>query len=211
MNFCLKLFKKTVTLFFIFITLQGYAQSTNNINWPVFMQEQRLKWDSISDNYYTGILLGNGQLGTNIYKENNHAIRFDIGRSDVTDQRPHQSDTVAFEQLLSRPRLPIGKMLLNTKGDILSADMHLDIYNAETRGSITTTKGKINFYAYVPTGQEVIIVKVVGSEDEKKIQWQWVGEESISPRITSQSKKNGIPVKMRTRFIRETSAAFSLW
>lgn len=42
------------------------------------MEEQRLNWDSISDNYYTGILLGNGQLGTNIYKENNHAIRFDI-------------------------------------------------------------------------------------------------------------------------------------
>ena len=211
MNFCLKLFKKTVTLFFIFITLQGYAQSTNNINWPVFMQEQRLKWDSISDNYYTGILLGNGRLGTNIYKENNHAIRFDIGRSDVTDQRPHQSDTVAFEQLLSRPRLPIGKMLLNTKGDILSADMYLDIYNAETRGSITTTKGKINFYAYVPTGQEVIIVKVVGSEDEKKIQWQWVGEESISPRITSQSKKNGIiNYQNNPPFVEKDSAGYHI-
>ena len=211
MNFCLKLFKKTVTLFFIFITLQGYAQSTNNINWPVFMQEQRLKWDSISDNYYTGILLGNGRLGTNIYKENNHAIRFDIGRSDVTDQRPHQSDTVAFEQLLSRPRLPIGKMLLNTKGEILTANMHLDIYNAETRGSITTTKGKINFYAYVPTGQEVIIVKVVGSEDEKKIQWQWVGEESISPRITSQSKKNGIiNYQNNPPFVEKDSAGYHI-
>lgn len=129
---------------FLFISLQGYAQSSN-INWPAFMEEQRLNWDSISDNYYTGILLGNGQLGTNIYKENNHAIRFDIGRSDVTDQRPHNSDTVAFEQLLSRPRLPIGKMLLNSNGEILSADMHLDIYNAESNGTIKTTKGTIHF------------------------------------------------------------------
>ena len=117
-------FKIGVCIFFICISIQGYSQSfNNNIQWESFMQAQMLKWDSISDNYYTGILLGNGQLGTNIYKENNQAIRFDIGRSDVTDQRPHNSDTVAFEQLLSRPRLPIGKMLLNTNGAILDSWM----------------------------------------------------------------------------------------
>jgi len=193
MYYFFKPIKIIFNLLFLFISLQGYAQSSNNnINWTAFMQEQRLNWDSISDNYYTGILLGNGQLGTNIYKENNHAIRFDIGRSDVTDQRPHNSDTVAFEQLLSRPRLPIGKMLLNTKGEISAADMQLDIYNAESSGTITTTKGTIHFFAYVPTGQDVIVVKVYGTGNEKNIQWQWVGEESISPRITSQSKKNGI-------------------
>ena len=193
MHFCLKPFKKLGTLFFLFLTIQGFTQSSNNnIQWESFMQEQRLHWDSISDNYYTGILLGNGQLGTNIYKEHNQAIRFDIGRSDVTDQRPHNTNNVDFEQLLTRPRLPIGKMLLNTAGEIISADMHLDIYNAESTGIIKTMKGTVHFFAYVPTGQDVIVVKVYSTGHEKNIQWQWVAEESISPRITSQSKKNGI-------------------
>ena len=193
MHFCLKPFKKLGTLFFLFLTIQGFTQSSNNnIQWESFMQEQRLHWDSISDNYYTGILLGNGQLGTNIYKEHNQAIRFDIGRSDVTDQRPHNTNNVDFEQLLTRPRLPIGKMLLNTAGEIISADMHLDIYNAESTGIIKTTKGTVHFFAYVPTGQDVIVVKVYSTGNENNIQWQWVAEESISPRITSQSKKNGI-------------------
>ncbi|MEY4056812.1 MAG: hypothetical protein RLZ50_24 [Bacteroidota bacterium] len=205
-------FKIGVCIFFICISIQGYSQSfNNNIQWESFMQAQMLKWDSISDNYYTGILLGNGQLGTNIYKENNQAIRFDIGRSDVTDQRPHNSDTVAFEQLLSRPRLPIGKMLLNTNGAILSADMQLDIYNAESTGTIKTTKGTIHFFAYVPTGQDVIVVKVYGTADEKNIQWQWVGEESISPRITSQSKKNGITdYQYNPSFIEKDSAGYHI-
>ena len=193
MHFCLKPFKKLGTLFFLFLTIQGFTQSSNNnIQWESFMQEQRLHWDSISDNYYTGILLGNGQLGTNIYKEHNQAIRFDIGRSDVTDQRPHNTNNVDFEQLLTRPRLPIGKMLLNTAGEIISADMHLDIYNAESTGIIKTMKGTVHFFAYVPTGQDVIVVKVYSTGNENNIQWQWVAEESISPRITSQSKKNGI-------------------
>ena len=193
MHFCLKPFKKLGTLFFLFLTMQGFTQSSNNnIQWESFMQEQRLHWDSISDNYYTGILLGNGQLGTNIYKEHNQAIRFDIGRSDVTDQRPHNTNNVDFEQLLTRPRLPIGKMLLNTAGEIISADMHLDIYNAESTGIIKTMKGTVHFFAYVPTGQDVIVVKVYSTGNENNIQWQWVAEESISPRITSQSKKNGI-------------------
>jgi hypothetical protein len=212
MHFNYKLLKKAINIFFLLITLQGYAQSSNqNIHWESFMQEQRLNWDSISDNYYTGILLGNGQLGTNIYKENNNALRFDIGRSDVTDQRPHYTDNVDFEQLLTRPRLPIGKMLLNTIGEIISADMHLDIYNAESNGSIITTQGKINFFAYVPTGQDVIVVKVYGTGNEKNIQWQWVGEESISPRITSQSKKNSIiNYQNNPAFVEKDSAGYHI-
>ena len=176
----------------LFFTLISFSQNSNTpINWNSFMLDQQLKWDTVSTNYYTGILLGNGRLGTNIYKENDNAIRFDIGRSDVTDQRPHYPDSVANEQLLSRPRLPIGKMLLKTKGRIVSADMKLDIYNAESNGTIHTTAGTIHFYAVVPTGEEVVVIKVFGTGEEKNTHWEWIAEESVSPRISSESKKMG--------------------
>jgi len=70
-----------IAIFIPLLSFNSYAQSNAiKINWNSFMQEQQLRWDSISTNYYTGILLGNGRLGTNIYKESDNAIRFDIGR-----------------------------------------------------------------------------------------------------------------------------------
>lgn len=206
-----KIVRYALGLFLFLISYNTSAQSnTIKINWDNFMQEQQLYWDSISTNYYTGILLGNGQLGTNIYKENNNAIRFDIGRSDVTDQRPHYTDNTNSEQLLSRPRLPIGKMLLHTKGSIIKANMHLDIYNAESSGTITTTLGTIHFFAIVPTGEEVIVVKVVGTGEEKNsTEWQFIAEESISPRITSQSNKQvKVAYTNNPPFIEKDSAGF---
>jgi len=199
-----------IAIFIPLLSINTYAQSnTIQINWNSFMQEQQLRWDSISTNYYTGILLGNGRLGTNIYKESDKAIRFDIGRSDVTDQRPHYPDSVNSEQLLSKPRLPIGKMLLHTKGNIVNATMQLDIYNAESTGTITTTLGSIHFYAIVPTGEEVIVVKIFGTGEEKKTLWEFIAEESISPRITAQSKKQAaFDYTNNPPFIEKDSAQF---
>ena len=142
-------------IFFAIQCLQA-QKSMSNKGWEAFMHRQALHWDSISTNYYTGIILGNGLMGTNIYKENESAIRFDIGRTDVTDQQPH-IDVLWTEQLLTHPRLPIGKMLLLTQGFITSANMQLDVYNAMAIGTVTTTKGTINFKALVPTANENII------------------------------------------------------
>ncbi|MEX6687431.1 hypothetical protein QTN47_08020 [Danxiaibacter flavus] len=155
------------------------------IDYGTYMQRQALTWDSISSNYYTGIILGNGRLGTNIYKESDNSLRFDVGRTDVTDHRPHFADSIFAEQLISQPRLPIGKMLLQTKGKIISANMRLDIYNAEAKGEIITTEGKVNFYALVPKNEQVIYIRTSGSGNEKDIRYKWQAEESVSPRIAA--------------------------
>ncbi len=172
-------------LFAIFYSCENIeAQQAPHFKWSEYMKKQELHWDSISANYYTGILLGNGRLGTNIYKENDSSIRFDIGRSDVTDQRPHYPDSIFAEQLVSRARLPIGKMLLEMHGKIISVQMKLDLYNAEASGIIQTTKGEIQFTAIVPTGEEVVMLTVAGSAGEINTHWKWIPEKSISPRIS---------------------------
>jgi hypothetical protein len=155
------------------------------IPWDKYMDEQSLYWDSLSTNFYTGIQLGNGRLGTLIYKENSKALRFNVGRSDVTDNRPHYPDSMFTEQLVSRPRLPIGRFILNTRGEILSSSIKLDIYKAEASGTVTTTQGKIKLHAFVPTGEQVIHIKAEGSGGEKELVWQWVPEKSVSPRFSS--------------------------
>jgi len=146
------------------------------------MKCQALKWDSISTNYYTGMILGNGLLGTNIYKEDDHAMRFDIGRTDVVDTR--KNDTSNFtEALYSNPRLPIGRMTLRTSGKITGANMQLDIYNAEASGTVHTTNGSVHFRAFVAANYNVIYIEATGTGLEKNFTWKWVAEKSIGPRL----------------------------
>jgi hypothetical protein len=169
---------------FFFLILCHVTTQAQKVDWDKYMDEQSLYWDSLSTNYYTGIPLGNGRLGVLIYKENEKALRFDVGRSDVTDTRPHYPDSMFTEQLISRPRLPIGKFVLTTKGSILSSRLKLDIFKAQAGGAITTSAGKIFLIAFVPTGEQVISIRVSGTEGEKNVSWQWIPEKSITPRIT---------------------------
>lgn len=148
-------------------------------NWGDYMKHQTMRWDSLSTSYYTGILLGNGLLGSNIYKENDHAIRFDIGRSDVTDQREHSGNAI-YEPLLSKTRLPIGRMLLKTSGKITGAKMELDIYNATARGIIYTSSGTIQFTAFIPANINVICIQTKGTRQEQEASWQFIAEKSTN-------------------------------
>jgi hypothetical protein len=168
----------------VFLSVSARAQMPS-IPWDKYMDQQSLYWDSLSTNFYTGIPLGNGRLGTLVYKENSKALRFNVGRSDVTDNRPHYPDSMFTEQLVSRPRLPIGKFLLLTKGDIVSTNIKLDIYKAEASGTVTTTQGKIKLHAFVPTGEQVIHIKAEGTGGEDGLAWQWVPEKSVTPRFGS--------------------------
>ncbi|HEX5667737.1 MAG TPA: hypothetical protein VFX73_02975, partial [Chitinophagaceae bacterium] len=173
------------SLFLLVIFLPCFTTTqAQKIDWEKFMDDQSLFWDSLSTNFYTGIPLGNGRLGLLIYKENEKALRFDVGRSDVTDTRPHYPDSMFTEQLISRPRLPIGKFLLNTNGNIVSSAVKLDIFKAQAGGTITTSAGKIFLVAFVPSGEQVISIRVSGTGGEKNVSWQWVPEKSITPRIT---------------------------
>ena len=173
-------------LFFILLALSvSTAAQMPPIPWDKYMDQQSLYWDSLSTNFYTGIQLGNGRLGTLIYKENSKALRFNVGRSDVTDNRPHYPDSMFTQQLVSRPRLPIGRFLLLTKGDILSSSIKLDIYKAEASGTVITSLGKISIYAVVPTGEQVIHIRAEGSGGEDALAWQWMPEKSVTPRLSS--------------------------
>ncbi|WP_344848606.1 glycosyl hydrolase family 95 catalytic domain-containing protein [Pedobacter jeongneungensis] len=162
------------------VTLTFAQVPSKEVNWPVFMAKQNLKWDNIATDYYSGIILGNGLLGTNIYKENDSLIRFDIGRSDVVDHREKLMPDAG--KLYTQGRLPIGYFTLKTSGKITGAKMELDIYNAEARGTITTTLGTITFKAYVAANQNVISISLNAAQQEKVSAWGWNPGKSISPR-----------------------------
>jgi len=170
-------------IIFLFLSSHLIAQPIDSTEWKNYMQHTRMYWDSLGTDYYDGIIAGNGRLGVNMYKENPKAIRFDIGRSDVTDQRPHYPDSVFTQQLVSRPRLPIGRMVIRSESEIIGADIHLDIYNAEAKGKVLTKNGSINVFFLVPSGEEVVHIELSESGSEKII-CEWTGEKAMTPRIS---------------------------
>lgn len=160
-----------------------FAQPIDSTDWTNYMRNNRLYWDSLGTDFYDGIIAGNGRVGLNMYRENAKAIRFDIGRSDVTDQRPHYPDSMFTQQLVSHPRLPIGKMVIRTENAITGASIFLDLYNAEARGVVKTTKGTIEVYFLVPKGEEIIHIEL-GEQGTEKIICEWTGEKAMTPRIS---------------------------
>jgi hypothetical protein len=166
----LKLFALTGLLFLISIA-SVKAADRPKIDWAKFLRRHDLKWARLTTDWYSGAFIGNGELGAMIYKENDYALRWDIGRSDVTDQRDYR------DAEWGKARLPIGKMILKAQGKIVKATMHLDLWNAEARGTITTEKGSISWRSFVATNPEIIITELKETGTEKA-QWDFIPEVS---------------------------------
>jgi hypothetical protein len=175
---------RVLFLLVFFGSTYAFAQPVDSTAWAQYMQNNRLYWDSLGTDFYDGIIAGNGRLGVNMYRENSKTLRFDIGRSDVTDQRPHYPDSMFTQQLVSHPRLPIGKMVIRTAGEITGANIYLDLWNAEARGTIQTAKGTIDVFFLVPSGEEVVHIEL-GEKGSEKIICEWTGEKAMSPRLSS--------------------------
>ena len=168
------------TIFFLFITIsfQTFGQVKNVIDYKRFFAKQDLVYDSLSNKWEDGAFLGNGLLGVMAYKEDDYAIRFDLGRTDVVDHRE------GINPSIGRARMPIGKFVMRFKSKIQKVNLRLDLWNAELKGSITTEKGTIQFQGLVVATSDIIIFKTSANSKESIYQWDWNPEKSISPFLT---------------------------
>lgn len=127
--------------------------------------------------YYSGALMGNGLIGTNLYKsETPGTYRLNLGRSDITEQRDGYD-------LYRKGRLPIGYFTLTTEGNVTGEKMDLSIYDAETSGCITTDKGSIQFSTYVHALEDFIIFETTADGGESSYKWDFVPFKAVSPRV----------------------------
>lgn len=170
--------KLAVFFCLLMITLSVNAQDSG---WQAFMQRQSMDWDTLGQDYYSGAILGNGLLGVNVYRPEEKTIHFDVGRSDVVDNRIAQYPNA--NKLFTRARLPIGYFALTTKGNIKSSSVKLDILTAKATGKIITDEGEIDFTAYVSAVKEAIVIDLKGSGSEKNPSLQFMPAVSISPRM----------------------------
>jgi len=148
------------------------------VDWAAFLERHDLLWDRLPERWFEGPFLGNGQMGTMVYKPSRQPLRFDVQRSDVQDHRDNSQGWSAY----SRARLPIGHFRLETVGRVRGGSLRLDLHNAEARGSLETEQGTIEWRALVPTGNMALIVETNATPGERDFRWTFVPERAISPR-----------------------------
>jgi alpha-L-fucosidase 2 len=160
-----------IVLFCLLVTGAG-AQADS-----AFMAKQDLLFDSLPASWEQGAFLGNGLLGLMVYRESPNALRFDLGRTDVTDHRE------GINPSIGKGRLPIGRFVLESSAPITAVHLRLDLWNVELSGTLTTTSGSIHLRALVPATRDLILLGTESTGAEVA-HWQWKPEPAISPFIT---------------------------
>ncbi|MFB9906004.1 glycosyl hydrolase family 95 catalytic domain-containing protein [Allokutzneria oryzae] len=153
--------------------------------WPEFLGGQDLVWRKPPDSWWQGPFLGDGLLGTMIYREpGKNAIRFTTQHSEVQDYRPQ------FNSGWGVCRLPVGHLTLEPVGTIVGVDWRLDLHNAELVGTVGTDKGSLALRAYVHTERSVLVVVVTPSGGER-VRWTFHPAKAISPKASKEAPPEG--------------------
>lgn len=170
--------KKSLFVLAIILSLRPEAQFKNEIDYKNFLAKQDLIFDSLSTKWEEGAFLGNGLLGVMIYREDANAIRFDVGRTDVVDHRE------GINPSIGRARLPIGKFVLRTSGNIQKVNLRLNLWDAELTGVITTDKGPISIHFFIPATKDVMVFNTSSDQGLNPCNWEWRPDQPISPFLT---------------------------
>jgi alpha-L-fucosidase 2 len=164
--------KKVAEILLLLLMVAGYGYGTGipeRIDWPRYMSKHDIVCTRMPQDYYEGMYVGNGLLGTVMFRDNkkNDDIRFEIGRTDVYEHRP--VDFCNTTHTWPAVRLPIGQLILSPKGKITATHLRIDLWNAELRGTISTSVGSMDILCYVPVQENVIVLNVKGYGGEKDV------------------------------------------
>lgn len=149
----------TLILFFASTTPLAVAAPSepawSTIDWPSFLSRSDMVWEALPDRWDRGAFTGNGLMGAMNYVHDGE-LAWELGRADIVDRQP------AREPMTAAPRLPLG-FLVWRGCEPASGQMRLDLWNAQTNGSINTTAGQATaFQSWTHALRNVIGIAVTG-------------------------------------------------
>lgn len=139
----------------------------SEVDWTSFLGRHDLVWETLPQRFDHGIYHGNGLLGCMIYQDGPDKMRWEMGRSDVSEHRRDNN------------RLPIGGMVLQTVGKISSGTARLDLWNAESTGEILTDKGRIIFRTLIHSKEMVTLIEVTCTGEEQRAKFSWMAAPAV--------------------------------
>jgi hypothetical protein len=148
-----------------------------------FLKGQDLLWGRMPRAWHEGPFLGDGLLGSMIYKDpGQNRIRFTVQHGAVQDHRPQ------FGSGWGTCRLPVGHVTLDPVGTITGVDWRLNLWDAEFSGTITTDRGRLTVTAFIH--DEMLVARAQASGDEQ-VRWSFHPETAISPRSATEAPPSG--------------------
>ncbi|MFF2849433.1 hypothetical protein ACFVT5_24330 [Streptomyces sp. NPDC058001] len=123
-------------------------------------------WRRLPTSWQDGPFLGNGRLGAQLYAgERAGTLKLILSHTEVQDQRGQWRGGIGYS------RLPIGYFTLTLAGTITEVDWTLDVYDAELRGTVTTTRGSVAFTALIHNDTGALLVATRPSAGEESAAW----------------------------------------
>ena len=150
------------------------SHAAPRIDYEGFLRNHDMVWDRIPTRWEVAPYAGNGKVGFLFYQAKGAAknvISLHAGRHDYYDHR--LPDNGNANSWISRCRLPLGRFDLQSKGDISGVDLRLDLWNAELRGTVTTTLGSYKIHALTHSSTDLIYCSTEAQNGETvTITWQ---------------------------------------
>ncbi len=159
-----------------------------SVDWENFLSRLDPVWEQMPQKWFDAPFMGNGMMGTLVRKIGDKQVRWDVGRSDVQGHIMEDDFSVRAPEILNRGRLPIGHFVLQTAGTIQSGNMRLDLWNAESTGTIVTDKGHIKWRTLVHADDMAFLVELEPDAGEVGCTFEFVAEKAESTRLTRVKK-----------------------
>ncbi|MFE5093451.1 hypothetical protein ACFRCI_24605 [Streptomyces sp. NPDC056638] len=135
------------------------------------VRDAAMTWRTLPTGWQQAPFLANGYLGVQLYAGRTaNTLKLMLSHSQVQDQRGQWRGGIGFS------RLPIGYFTLTLAGDITAVDWTLDLYDAELRGTVTTTHGSLVFSALVQNDTSALLISTRPTPGEESAAWsfQWL-------------------------------------
>lgn len=135
------------------------------------VRDAAMTWRTLPTGWQQAPFLANGHLGAQLYAgQSANTLKLMLSHSQVQDQRGQWRGGIGFS------RLPIGYFTLTLAGEITGVDWTLDLYDAELRGTVTTTRGSLAFSALVQNDTSALLISTRPTPGEEAAAWsfQWL-------------------------------------
>lgn len=147
------------------------------VNWQEFTARHNMTWSKKSSSWDSGAWIGNGCMGAMVYsaedKTKRNTLRWLTGRTDVEARTPDRPGVYT--------RVPLGELDLEMEGWIFDGtSMELDLYQAELKADLVTTKGKVKVRGLVHSLEQVMVVEAE-PDDNESVKLIWRGYPEVSP------------------------------
>ncbi|MYU52950.1 MULTISPECIES: glycosyl hydrolase family 95 catalytic domain-containing protein [Streptomyces] len=127
-----------------------------------------MTWRRLPDGWQQAPFLADGRLGCQIYAgPTPNTLKVMLSHTEVQDQRGQWRAGIGYS------RLPIGYFTLTLAGTVTAVDWSLDLWDAELRGTVTTTRGSVRLAALVHTARSALLLSTRPSAGESGAAWSF--------------------------------------